>query len=210
MSGRSIDMLECPRDAEFRDLAMISRPISRPRKVTFAAIEPQQARYEIEGGALAGAVGSDEADDLPGFHGKADIVHGHQTAEGLAHLLEREDQRASVRQLAAGQFLRHPRRTLPLGPSGSARAARARVPRGRSADRTPASPRTRSSRSCPVLPNSWGRMRWSMSFSSHDEARAPTIAPPHGPAHRCTAISRYSMPALIPNGVWLMARCMWA
>ena len=59
-----------------------------------AAVRRVQARDEVEDGCLAGAVGADEADDLPLRHVERDVVDGDDAAEAareVSRLQERHE-----------------------------------------------------------------------------------------------------------------------
>ena len=81
----------------------------------------QHAPDQIEGGALAGAVGPDLVDGVAGADGKADIVGRHQAAELLTQRLHFQQQVTVLRLVACRQLVRslpitHPlRRRQPLG-----------------------------------------------------------------------------------------------
>jgi hypothetical protein len=52
-----------------------------------AAAGPQHRRQHPDGGRLAGAVGSEEGEDLALRHIKTDIVHGGEVAKRLGQCL---------------------------------------------------------------------------------------------------------------------------
>ncbi|MNR08512.1 hypothetical protein D3C85_1246740 [compost metagenome] len=61
------------------------------------------ARELVEQGALAGAVGADQGEDLAGAHLQVHVVVGHQATEALGHVARLQNQPAVFGQLPPGQ-----------------------------------------------------------------------------------------------------------
>ena len=98
-------MLEGAAHAPQRDLARGNATDDLAPELDGARCEPQHARDEVEGGGLARTVGPDEAHDLTGLDLEADVVHCHQTAKLLAHLLHIQHHLAQGGLAALGQGL---------------------------------------------------------------------------------------------------------
>ena len=104
-AGQDVDMLKGAPNATARDeLGGPPRNTLAP-EFDLSRRRPQDARHQIEDGALAGAVGADEADDLARAHVETDIVDGDQAAEFLAHRLQREQRFPRLRHGAGRQRL---------------------------------------------------------------------------------------------------------
>ena len=91
--GHQLDVLEGSGDAELDDLL-------RRRVVDLvaehgdrAAGRCQHAGDQVEGRALAGAVGADQGDDLAGLDVERDVVDGDDAAELLARLVDVQQHR---------------------------------------------------------------------------------------------------------------------
>ncbi len=92
---------------------------------------PQHTGHQVEDGALAGAVGADQADDLARAHVEADIVDGNEPAERpCARRLERQQRLARLAALPARRAARPSG-----GRGGSARAGISAARRGHSPSR---------------------------------------------------------------------------
>ena len=98
-----LHVLKGAREPAPRDLARRQAIDALAAKVHFAAAQRQQTRYEVEGGALAGAVGADQADDLAGAHTEAHVVDGEQAAKGFAHGFGLKQQVTGGRLVTRGQ-----------------------------------------------------------------------------------------------------------
>ena len=114
--GHQLDVLEGAGDAELDDLL-------RRRVVDLvaehrdrAAGRRQHAGDQVEGGALAGAVGADQRHDLAGLDVEGDVVDGDHAAELFARLLDLQQHGGGGRRaLALGE--RQRRVGLPCGPA---------------------------------------------------------------------------------------------
>ncbi len=53
-----------------------------------AGVRFEQTADHLDGGGLAGAVGTQQAEDLALLHRQADILHGFQVAEGFAEVAD--------------------------------------------------------------------------------------------------------------------------
>ena len=80
-----------------------SRVIDRPANAISPLFARQRAREEIEHRGLAGAVRSDEPEDLAGPHLEADIVDGDEAAEPSLRTADLEKKRAGRRLLTTWQ-----------------------------------------------------------------------------------------------------------
>src|ERR1700693_5080739 len=83
-------MIRCSRRPRSCD-SFVSRPAAgavRGFVRDLVAVEPDAARRAdetgdaVDEGRLAGAVGSDEADELALLHGEIDVVHGAHSSDG--------------------------------------------------------------------------------------------------------------------------------
>src|SRR5262245_39070442 len=79
--GKNVDVLECTANpATGNELRGAIRD-ALASELYLTRGWPQHTRHQIEYGALAGAVGADEADDLAGTHIEAHVVHRDKPAE---------------------------------------------------------------------------------------------------------------------------------
>src|SRR5437667_3364549 len=88
-------MLEGAGDAGARDLSL--RPAAQvlAEKADPALVHRQRAADQVEHRRLAGAVGSDETQDFPGFELEAYAVDGHQTAKAACRTGDAQDRQAA-------------------------------------------------------------------------------------------------------------------
>src|SRR5262249_48235138 len=61
-----------------------------PGPPDLTAVQLQQPQHRSHGGGLAGAVGTEEPDQLAGAHAEGEVVQGDDVAEGLAQTVELE------------------------------------------------------------------------------------------------------------------------
>ena len=102
--GHQLDVLEGPGDAEFCDFL-------RRRVVDVLAVHRdgaagggEHAGDQVEGGALAGAVGADQGDDLAGLDVEGNVVDGDHAAELLSRVVDLQQRAGRCgRPVARGQ-----------------------------------------------------------------------------------------------------------
>src|SRR5439155_20492831 len=100
--------LKRPRDAESRYLVGGEGADRLALEADLAAVAPQRARDQVQGGRLARSVGPDKAEDFAGGDGEADIVDRHQPAERLADIVELEERAArKMHGSGSGQWRAH-------------------------------------------------------------------------------------------------------
>ncbi|MCY1226722.1 hypothetical protein D9M72_389680 [compost metagenome] len=100
---QQVHVLEGAADAALDDLARRQARDHFTAVTHLPARHRQHARHQVEGGGLAGTIGTDQPDDLARAHLEADIVHRHQPAKLLARGAHIQDQVAGVGLLAHGQ-----------------------------------------------------------------------------------------------------------
>ena len=82
--------------------------MSRSSNVIAPGVRLHDPAYEVEEGAFAGPVGTDESYDLPLAQGEADPVDGHHPAKVLAHILHfKEWHISSVISRGSGTIFSH-------------------------------------------------------------------------------------------------------
>ncbi len=96
-------MLEGAAQSHSRDVARRRAGDRAAGKLHRAAARIEHAGDHVECGALAGAVRTDQRDDLAGAHAEAQLIHGDQSAETLGDGLHIEQQFAARRGLRARQ-----------------------------------------------------------------------------------------------------------
>src|SRR5262249_30148678 len=103
--------LKGPGDAEPHEhKGRFSRNIA-PAQLDAAGVGPQRSRYEIEHGALAGAIRADDRGDTERRRLEAEITHRPQSAEGLVECGHLDHGAALARAVVS-------RRASPIRPSG--------------------------------------------------------------------------------------------
>ena len=137
----------CGRCRGARSRTGLQPTIDSPAEDDAPAGERERAGDEIEHRALAGAVRSDEAEDLAGLDRERQVVDGDQPAELLARGADLEQRpgwrglRARGQRLRVGDRRRRAPRQQVRDPRPDARRARAAAAR-------PSARRTRRSRNC--------------------------------------------------------------
>ena len=98
-----LDVLERAADAAASDLERLAAGNRRATKQDIAGGERQRAGNQVEHRAFAGAVGTDEAEDLAGLNREAEVVHGDEPAELLARFPDFEQRSRPRRAVARRQ-----------------------------------------------------------------------------------------------------------
>ena len=148
MAGRS---LTCWKVRAMPAAAMSARQAARDvsaEEADLARARRQRSGDQVEHGALAGAVGTDQADDLAGLDLEADIVDGDQAAEALDGAVDSEQRRTrpAAASAAAGAAYRPARRGAASRRSEARRNAGISAAAGVLQDQRPAARRRRRSR----------------------------------------------------------------
>ena len=92
-----LDVLERARDAPAHDLVRRRAEQALAVERDLARLGPVEARDDVEGGRLAGAVGADQAGDLALLHRERDVVEGDDAAEAARDVAELEERRHQAR-----------------------------------------------------------------------------------------------------------------
>ena len=100
--GHQLDVLEGARDAELHHLLRRSVVDLVAEHRDGAAGRGQHAGDQVEGRALAGAVGPDQGHDLAGMDLERDVVDGDHAAELLARVLDLQQHGGRCRRAHAG------------------------------------------------------------------------------------------------------------
>ena len=122
----------------------------------------QHAGDQVEGRALAGAVGADQRDDLAGLDVERHIVDGDHAAELLARALDLQQRRRGVVGAA--------------GAAGSASAGAGPLARRRVTASAPSATATRRSAPAAAAPPAGCRTRWSRAGPRREHDRADSSA----------------------------------
>jgi len=101
--GERLDDLMGPRDALPRDTVRRLAGDVDAAKSDMTAVGGEYSVDQVEDGRLAGAVRSNEAEDLALADCKAQLIDGPQPAEPLAQVLDLEQRRHSSTALVRGQ-----------------------------------------------------------------------------------------------------------
>jgi len=67
-----------------------------PNTVIGARAGFAEPEHHVDGGGLAGAIGAEEGDHLPGVDGQGDAVHGADRAKVLVHVVQRDGRRGCL------------------------------------------------------------------------------------------------------------------
>src|SRR5690606_18144139 len=117
---QQLHVLKAATYAQARDLARRQRVEPLIEKAHTSAGCLQYTGNEVEGRALAGAVGADQAHDFAGPHTEADVVDRDKTTEFFADSVHFQHDRVGFRPGAFRQDGRLWRRSLPAHVSGAA------------------------------------------------------------------------------------------
>ena len=161
----------------------------------------QHAGHQVEHRALAGAVRADQAQDLAGAHRERQVVDRHQAAEALRDRSNFQQRLARCAGLARRQPGARPaqERAAPSARRQPARERRHEAVAGALQQQHHQHAEHARSRSCRWRRTAVGSTSCSHSFSTV-RIEAPMTAPQTWLAPPITAMNRYSMPALTPNG----------